>query len=96
MNKLILILLVGIAILAWWSGLIGSFISDYSRMPTYRGAYVYDEAERVAFMGHWLTEIIDNHHQLGAVLWIPNSDNTGGFVEIRYYEKKNNWWEIYK
>lgn len=90
------ILIIGIIIFAWYSGLINLFISDYSTMPIYRGAYVYDEAERVAFTEYWLTEIIDNHHKLGAMLWIPNSDNTGGFVEIRYYEYKDHWWEIYK
>jgi hypothetical protein len=95
MRYLWIVLIAIIIIFAYWSGLFGIFLSDYKIQPIYRGAYVYDSTELAKFQGYWLTEIVDNHYKWRSMIWLPNSDNTGGFVEIGYYERKSHWWGIW-
>jgi len=84
-----------LVILVWWSGLIDMLTSDYSITPIFRGAFVGDDIERIAFQEYWITEIVDKDYKWRAMLWIPNQNNTGGFIEISYYERKDHWWEIW-
>lgn len=96
MSKYLLIGMIVITVwFAHWSGLIGAFLSDHKMYPIRWSAYVYDDAERVRTQGYWLTEIVDNHYKFNSMLWLPNSDNTGGFLEISYYERKTHWWRIW-
>lgn len=95
MNKLLIGLIVITVCLAYWSGLIDAFLSDYKMNEVRWGADVSDEAERVEIQGYWITEIIDNHYKWKSLLWIPNSENAGGFLEISFYERKAHWWGIW-